>query len=308
MNYLNLSEGFNPYNAMPGEEIGFSSLVFPGGEPHIKLFPGTIDTNSDVQITTRINSSEDFMMLLVALDALKFIEWSRSVGFFLFIPYFPGARQDRVMVKGESLTAKLYADIFNDVFPEISVQSFDLHSDVVAACLNLGSSHYNNHKFVKKAVKEITRVIPATPADINMWGKEYHLVSPDAGSNKKILPLATVLGTSSIVKCDKTRDVSTGRLSGFEVYADDLEGRDAIIIDDICDGGGTFRGLAQELKAKNAGKLHLVVSHGIFSKGLKELLEVFTSIYTTDSIKDISEIAENKLLSTFNVIKLADVI
>ena len=62
-----------------------------------------------------------------------------------------------------------------------------------------------------------------------------------------------------------------------------------LIIDDICDGGGTFIGLAKELKQKNAGDLYLAVSHGIFSKGLEALNTYFTKLYTTDSFKTLED-------------------
>ncbi|MAX71916.1 MAG: hypothetical protein CMC76_12600 [Flavobacteriaceae bacterium] len=78
-------------------------------------------------------------------------------------------------------------------------------------------------------------------------------------------------------------------MEGFRVYEDDLQGKDCLIVDDICDGGGTFIGLAKELKKHNAGNLYLAVSHGIFSKGLEELNQYFTKIFTTDSFKTVNE-------------------
>jgi len=60
-------------------------------------------------------------------------------------------------------------------------------------------------------------------------------------------------------------------------------------VDDICDGGGTFLGLATALKEKNAGKLSLIVSHGIFSKGFEELNKSFDTVFTTNSFRDIEE-------------------
>lgn len=58
--------------------------------------------------------------------------------------------------------------------------------------------------------------------------------------------------------------------------------RIALIVDDICDGGGTFIGLAEELKRKNAGKIYLAVSHGIFSKGIDKL-DFLAHVYATDA-------------------------
>jgi phosphoribosylpyrophosphate synthetase len=58
-----------------------------------------------------------------------------------------------------------------------------------------------------------------------------------------------------------------------------------IIVDDICDGGGTFNLLAEAWKRKNPAysKLELFVSHGIFSKGLDAIDPVIEHITTTDS-------------------------
>jgi len=59
-----------------------------------------------------------------------------------------------------------------------------------------------------------------------------------------------------------------------------------IIVDDICDGGGTFNLLAEEFfkdPASEGAELALFVSHGIFSKGLNAIDKRITSIYTTDS-------------------------
>ena len=67
-------------------------------------------------------------------------------------------------------------------------------------------------------------------------------------------------------------------------------------MDDICDGGGTFIGLASELMSKNAGAIYLAVTHGIFSNGFDGLNRKFRGIFTTDSIKNI----ESKKLVQIN--------
>jgi len=80
--------------------------------------------------------------------------------------------------------------------------------------------------------------------------------------------------------CEKKRNLETGSLSGF-VVPQDLGGRPTLIIDDICDGGGTFMGIAQEVYALPLG---LYVTHGIFSRGFDKLKECFTRIYASDSM------------------------
>jgi ribose-phosphate pyrophosphokinase len=88
------------------------------------------------------------------------------------------------------------------------------------------------------------------------------------------------------VQCLKTRDTKTGALSGFSI-ADPLivKGRNVVIIDDICDGGGTFIGLAQVLLEAGAQSLRLGVTHGLFTKGLAPLHAVFSQIHTLDTCK-----------------------
>jgi len=271
MNYLNLYANFSPFATAnkSGKSINFESFVFNGGEPHIKIL-NDLTKVQEVTITTRVRSFNDMGTLLIAADALKRTGIQKLN---LVLPYFPGARQDRVMVAGEPLTVKVYADILNAVgFQKVTI--LDPHSEVTPAVLN--NAHVvSNHAFVKECLKNES---------------DYLLVSPDGGALKKIYKVAQFLEGKPVVECSKKRNVETGKLSGFKVYEDDLEGKTCVIVDDICDGGGTFNGLAEELKKKNCGKLILIVTHGIFSKGFEELAKSFDHIYSTDSFADFENI------------------
>ncbi|WP_337041644.1 ribose-phosphate diphosphokinase [Emticicia sp. 17c] len=263
---LNLDKDFSPFRSL--QTINFEAFTFSGGEPHIKISPD-FDMTKPVTISHRLNTFNDLGLLCLAVDALRRMKIKDISA---FIPYFPAARQDRVMIIGEPLTVKVYADIINAL--QLSkVLVFDPHSEVTPALLN-NCEVIQNHGFIKKAIQ----IIGGNPL----------LISPDGGALKKIYKVSEYLGGFEVVECSKSRDVKTGKLSGFKVYADDLQGQDCLIVDDICDGGATFTGLAQELKNKNAGKLYLAVSHGIFSKGFVSLAPYFDKIFTTDSIKNIT--------------------
>lgn len=277
MKYLNLDTSFAPF----GKSIEFESFIFNGGEPHIKILED-LTTDKELTITTRIRSFNDFGLLLIATDALRRMEVEKI---HLVIPYFPAARQDRVMVAGESLSVKVYADIINTQNYQ-SVTILDAHSEVTSALLNR-VKNISNHNFVTSCLQD---------------EKDYILISPDGGALKKIYKLSQFLNGIPVVECSKMRDVKTGKLSGFKVYADDLNGKTCVIVDDICDGGGTFLGLAKELKKKNCGRLILVVTHGIFSKGLDKLTEVFDEVFSTNSFSDCENILG------FTQIKLDDTI
>ncbi len=270
---LNLNPSFTPL----GENnlIEYKSFLFAGGEPHIKI-SNNFDASLPVTITHRINSFNDLGLICITVDALKRMG-VKEIN--LFIPYFPAARQDRVMIPGEPLSVKVYADIIN-AMALASVTVFDPHSEVTPALLN-NCVTISNHEFIKQVIAKI--------------GADVKLISPDGGALKKIYKVSEFLGGAEVVECSKSRDVKTGKLSGFKVYSDDLAGADCLIVDDICDGGGTFIGLAEALKAKNAGKLYLAISHGIFSKGFDELGKYFEQIFTTDSIKEVDHVGVTQI-------------
>lgn len=275
---LNLDKKFIPFGNE--NQINFQSFTFSGGEPHIKL-ESDFDVNQLVTITHRLNSFNDLGLLCVAVDALRRMD-VKTIN--VFIPYFPAARQDRVMIPGEPLSVKVYADILNAMNLN-KVTVFDAHSEVTPALVN-NCEVIPNHKFIAEVLKII--------------GNNVKLISPDGGALKKIYKVSEFLGGINVLECSKSRDVKTGKLSSFKVYEDNLQGKDCLIVDDICDGGGTFIGLAEELKKKNAGKLFLAVSHGILNKGFEDL-KCFDGIFTTDSFRDFenNEVIQIKLKNIF---------
>ena len=268
---INLDENFKPFGD-EFTELEYEKFSFPSGcEPHIKIVEKAwmLTSGHEVIITTRIKSSEDLIILLLATDALKRLGFTYIK---LFIPYLPFARQDRVMVTGEPLSIKVLANIINSQqYTKVAV--YDVHSEVALALIN-NCDAISNHNFIKKVLKD---------------KEDYYIVSPDAGAYKKIFKAAQFVGyTGDIVLCNKIRDVKSGKILNMSCDVNDLQGKDVYIIDDICDGGGTFIGLADKLKENNAGNVNLIVSHGIFSKGIEALHNV-DHIYTTNSFSDLEE-------------------
>jgi ribose-phosphate pyrophosphokinase len=268
---LNIDEAFEPTSYVA---IKFTMTKFSGGEMHIKL-DNDIDYSKfdKIIITNRFRNGDDIMKVLIAKDALQ----RKGVKYFeLVMPYIPYARQDRQCDDGESFTLKVFTDLINSAkFDKVYV--VDAHSDVAPALIN-NCVNIPNYYYVQEAYY------------LQNDGNEVVLISPDSGANKKCNKLFdSVKVFSKFVKCDKKRNVSTGELSGFEVFCDDLKGETCIIVDDICDGGRTFTGIAQELKNKNAGDIYLFVTHGIFSYGTDELKMNFKKIFCTNSFKDITD-------------------
>lgn len=240
------------------------TVFFGGGEKHVQILDDSVDS---VVISVFFENDGDLITLMMYVDALK------SVGckqIFLEMPYFPGARQDRRCSKGEPLSVKVYADFINSMKFEW-VKIFDPHSDVTGAVLD-NVIIVNNHEFVQGII-----------ADLD---KEMILISPDAGSNKKIYDLSKNLGGLPVIRCDKLRNVKTGEIIESIIYADEnqISGKNLLITDDICSKGGTFKMLAQKLKTMNPSSIYLAVSHFEGNADLKDMQTCgINGIYTTDS-------------------------
>jgi ribose-phosphate pyrophosphokinase len=246
---------------------------FAGGECHLKFLAAFKDGDK-VRINTRLNSSDDVMNLCLAVDALR----NMGVAYIeAFVPYVPYARQDRVMVPGEPLSVKVFAKLINSLQLD-RIYVFDAHSDVSVALLN-NCRNIPNYEMVKHFLKDLKLV-------------DYVLVSPDLGAYKKIDKLAMQVGyKSEIATGIKIRDLSTGQIVKSDINTADLGGKPCVVIDDICDGGRTFIELAAALKAKNAGDLYFIASHGIFShNALDRLKEAgYRNVCSSDSISVIEQ-------------------
>ncbi len=260
---INLTPTFMPYGEGQAHDI---SRPFPSGvEVNFQL--DIVDLPEEVRLTTRIQSSNDLVRLLMATDAVKRAGAKKLT---VFVASFPYARQDRVCNPGEAFSLKVIADIINAQKYE-QVIMFDPHSDVTPAVIE-NSAVITNVAFVKKVLEGRTG---------------YKLVSPDAGAEKKVRKVALAVGYNERpVMCSKYR-LDGGHIESVEFSLNDFGGQDAFILDDICDGGATFIKLASEIKKRNVGKVYLVVSHAIFSAGLDGLrASGIDHIFTTDSFQD----------------------
>jgi len=180
------------------------------------------------------------------------------------MPYIPYARQDRVCNEGESLSIVVFAQLINSCgFSEVRV--VDPHSDVAPALL-------------KNAT--ITESCGLLKKDLS----SYYVVAPDAGAYKKAYKWAQKRNALGVITANKVRDVKTGRVVSVTVDKD-VAGLNLLVVDDLVDGGATFKELAKCLTA--AHKVDLWVTHGIFSKGIKELTDTYNHIYTTNSFHGI---------------------
>jgi ribose-phosphate pyrophosphokinase len=262
--------------------IYYKHFFFGGGEQHIQLNAERLHMTESVTITLPFMQDSEIIKLALIVDALR-RAGCKSMS--LKIPYFPAARQDRVCNEGEPLSVKVYADLINAMkFDRVVV--FDPHSDVTPALLN-NVEVVDNCEFVAHVFSRLNgEIVNGMSTD---FMKRAVLVSPDAGSNKKVANVAKHLYKDGykdvpVVRADKLRNVATGEIIETTVYADDLTGKHCIIVDDICSKGGTFCALAKVLKAKGAEKVYLVVSHYEGTAILRILKESgIDGVFTTNS-------------------------
>ena len=184
------------------------------------------------------------------------------------------------MVNGDSFALKVFANQLN-VLNFDKVFLLDPHSDAAAAAIN-NSVVIAQESCLMKSEK-LRQAIST--------GK-LMLVAPDAGALKKIHNVAKASGARDYAILTKERDVATGNLTGFALVSGDVAGKDVLIVDDLCDAGGTFIGSAQVLRDAGARSVSLYVTHGVFSKGVENLLHNgIDAIYTTTSFAS-SELRE----------------
>lgn len=263
-----------------GQHLDFKEFVFPGGEIGVKLnnnlkfFEPVLGQQlNKFIITARLKNSEEVIKLAMVKDALEKIapEGSRIDLEMFYTPY---ARQDRICDIGEAFSLKVFCNLINSLnFNKVTIA--DPHSDVTPALLN------------NVEVVDQLNIFHYWDALRNRVQQGVTFISPDAGSNKKVAKLAKYFEHKDFIRADKLRDLSNGDILETIVYSEDLQGRDVMIADDIGDGMRTFIELAKVLKAKNAGKIVLYITHGIFSKGTDIIFNAgIDEVWTTNSVNE----------------------
>ncbi len=238
--------------------------MFSSGECHPTL---VAETASEVQLYAELFDANAVMSLLLVVDALR--RKDPNVIIRLTLPYFPYARQDRVCNEGEAFGVEVMAGLINNLDCQ-TVTIFDPHSDVTT------------ERVKNVVVKTLGDLFLNTSMPAEVMTKDYVLVSPDAGALDKVSTLAQGLRMKGygqqMLQTSKKRDTKTGRIL-YSTVEEEVEHKDYLIVDDICDGGSTFISLAKVLHEKGAKSVALYVTHGIFSQGLDVLKQTLSHVY-----------------------------
>ena len=249
-------------------DIVYDIINFSDGEKHIK-FITEINRKDSVKVICRITSMDELFILMQVGDILNRmeVEWA------LVITYLMGMRMDRVMSFNEAFSLKIVAKTINDMHPD-AVFVVEPHSDRTLKLIN-NSTPLMNH-FAEAAM---------TDPDHN-----YMIVFPDAGA--KLRYGEALENKVPMMTCHKKRDPATGKLSGFgidnpEVLNEYPECNAFFVIDDLCDGGGTFCGIADQLKELRPD-FHrtLAITHAVAARGIYKVMDYYNDLFITNSYAD----------------------
>ena len=236
--------------------INYSISHFPDGEVQITL--DSFSRKDDILVECRITSAEELFILMQVMDILDRQEVTYSVTIY----YLMGMRMDRVMDFNRPFTLKVVSTLLSKS-KAYEIRILEPHSKKIFDLSNIFTEYTDD--FLEGFKIGLLSC--------------HQLVLPDAGAQKRYS------NVSKAILCNKVRDEQTGKLTGFEVKnPNDIQNKDLLIFDDLCDGGGTFCGIAAELrKYKPEANIDIFVTHMVNRKGIENLAKTFNKVYFTNS-------------------------
>jgi len=210
--------------------------------------------------------NENMMELLIMLDAFKRASAGRITA---VIPYYGYARQDRKDQPRVPISAKLIANLLT-VAGADRILTMDLHAGQIQGFFDIPLDHlFAVNVFVEYLEK--------------LKLKDFVIVSPDVGGIKTARAYAKRLGAGLAI-VDKRR-ISPEKAEVMNILGD-VEGRDAVLVDDLIATGGSLLEAAQALKKNGVKKIHAAVVHGVLSGSAVKDIEksLIEELIITDTI------------------------
>lgn len=255
-------------------------FVFPDGERRIRIEESVLGKDTILIQSTNTPVDENYMELFITIDALR-RSGAKSVK--VLIPYFGYQRQDHIFRDGEGVSLQVIAEILERVGMN-QLFSFDLHSIKIPEIFSVPLHHLSALPiFAKKIEKEFDK-------------KDVVLVSPDMGGIRRIKEISQSLDNIPFATVVKNRDLDTGKIqdSGFE---GDVNGKIAIMVDDMISTGKTMVGAADLLLKNGATSVYGFATHAVFAKSAANLLQnsKIKKVFVSDTINILDENKFEKL-------------
>ena len=263
-----------------------SSRQFSDGEIQINIEESVRGVDVYIIQSTSYPVNDHLWELLIMVDACVRAS-ANSVT--VVMPYFGYARQDRTAAPREPITAKLVANML--VKAGVSrVVTLDLHAVQVQGFFDIPVDNlFTVPLFADYYARK------------GLIGDDVVIVSPKNSGIKRARSLAESLNTP-IAIIDYAQD-DADREEGYIIG--DVEGKKAILIDDMLNTGRTFSEAAKIVKKNGATEIYAVASHGLFAGNATQLLDAapIQEILVTDSVDSKRQLPKNiKFLSASELI------
>jgi ribose-phosphate pyrophosphokinase len=265
-----------------GMELGQVKITpFSDGEIYVQIQESVRGVDCFVLQPTCSPVNENLMELLILLDAFKRASAGRIT---VVMPYFGYGRQDRKAAGREAITAKLVADLLTTAGAN-RIVTLDLHAPQIMGFFNI----LVDHLYASPVLLEYINTLPGVDDAV--------LVSPDVGGVARARAFAKKLDDAPIAIIDKRR--SQHNVAEVMSVVGEVEGKLAIMVDDMVDTAGTLVKGAELLKREGATKIIACASHAVLSGPAIERLEnspieklIVTNTIPLDSSKQSEKIVQ----------------
>ena len=237
--------------AIMGKPLGKSTVSkFSDGEISVSLWESVRGEDVYIIQSTCNPTNDNLMELLIMVDAMKRASASRINA---VIPYYGYARQDRKAKSRDPITAKLTADLLS-VAGVDRVITMDLHAAQIQGYFDIPVDHLMGMPILAKYFKELIKN--------GTIDKEIVVVSPDLGSVSRVRSLSGIL-ECPVAIVDKRRPKPN--VSEIMNIIGDIEGKTAILVDDMIDTAGTITNAANAIKQLGAREVYACATHPVLS-------------------------------------------
>lgn len=254
MSYLCLNLARRDYS-----DISYHIDSYPDGEKHLVIEGHDWNKNNRLNIVTRIASMDDLFILLQAYNILSHESIKINN---LLLTYVLGARCDRRFSLGEAIDAQIIQNLIATKIDAKHIRTLDYHSS-----LNYVSDWKDSKIFPKEHNPNF-----------------YYIVYPDEGAYNR---LGDIDGMEAFCVGSKIRTDSGIKIELDEPHYKNRSDSVIMVVDDLCDAGGTFIVLAECLAEKFPDKSReIFVTHTIQEIGIERMSENYDHVYITNSYKD----------------------
>jgi len=264
---LPLSEGICRHLNIPLGRITLQS--FPDTETACKIEEDVRGRDVFLIQPTCQPVNDNLMELLIMIDSCKRASAARVTA---VIPYFGYARQDRKDEGRVPITAKLVANLIGRSGAD-RVLAMDLHAAQIQGFFDVPVDHLNASPVLNEFFVEL-----------GLSGEDIVVISPDEGSIKRAIHHSKELG-GTLAIIDKRRSSAT-ETKQENIIGGPIQGRVALIFDDLISTAGSVCGAARLVREAGAREIYVAASHGIFcGDAIKKIMNSpISAVVVTDSI------------------------